>query len=81
MCCEFAFLSGASRVIMIDSNWRLDYVKEKCPKAEILDYGALPRGTSVTSKLMKMVPRGPDGYQSQAMVLLSPVQVPSVMYY
>jgi threonine dehydrogenase-like Zn-dependent dehydrogenase len=60
MCCDFAFLNGASRVIMIDSNWRLDYVKEKCPKAETLNYSTLPRGTSVTSKLKEMVPRGPD---------------------
>ena len=46
---------------MIDSNWRLDYVKEKYPKAETLDYSALPRGTSVTSKLKEMVnSRGPD---------------------
>ncbi|KAG0653094.1 Glutathione-dependent formaldehyde dehydrogenase [Hyphodiscus hymeniophilus] len=56
MCCEFAFMNGASRVIMIDSNWRLDYVKEKYPKAETLDYS-----TSVTSKLKEMVDgRGPD---------------------
>jgi threonine dehydrogenase-like Zn-dependent dehydrogenase len=46
---------------MIDSNWRLDYVKSKYPKVELLDYSALPRGTSVTSKLKEMVDgRGPD---------------------
>jgi threonine dehydrogenase-like Zn-dependent dehydrogenase len=60
MCADFAFINGASRVIMIDSNWRLDYVKSKYPKVELLDYSALPRGISVTSKLMEMVPRGPD---------------------
>ena len=61
MCCDFAFMNGASRVIMIDSNWRLDFIKEKYPKAETLDYSALPRGTSVTSKLKEMVDgRGPD---------------------
>ncbi|KAF8854235.1 GroES-like protein [Acephala macrosclerotiorum] len=60
MCADFAFMNGASRVIMIDSNWRLEYVKSKIPKVELLDYSALPRGTSVTSKLKEMVPRGPD---------------------
>ena len=60
MACDFAFLNGASRVIMIDQNWRLDYIKDKYPKAETIDYSALPRGTSVTAKLMEMVPRGPD---------------------
>jgi len=61
MCAEFAFMNGASRVIMIDQNWRLDYVKSKYPKVELLDYSALPRGTSVTSKLKEMVDgRGPD---------------------
>jgi threonine dehydrogenase-like Zn-dependent dehydrogenase len=60
MAADFSFINGASRVIMIDSNWRLDYIKSKYPKVETLDYSALPRGTSVTSKLMEMVPRGPD---------------------
>ncbi|KUJ16233.1 GroES-like protein [Mollisia scopiformis] len=60
MCADFAFMNGASRVIMIDSNWRLDFVKSKTPKVELLDYTALPRGTSVTAKLKEMVPRGPD---------------------
>ncbi|RAL61192.1 hypothetical protein DID88_010271 [Monilinia fructigena] len=60
MCAEFAFMNGASRVIMIDSNWRLDFVKSKIPKVELLDFSKLPRGTSVTAKLKEMVPRGPD---------------------
>lgn len=60
MSAEFAFMNGASRVIMIDSNWRLDFVKSKIPKVELLDYSKLPRGTSVTAKLKEMVPRGPD---------------------
>jgi len=60
MCADFAFINGASRVIMIDSNWRLEYVKSKYPKVELLDYSALPRGESVYSKLREMVPRGPD---------------------
>jgi threonine dehydrogenase-like Zn-dependent dehydrogenase len=45
---------------MIDSNWRLEYVKSKYPDVELLDYSALPRGTSVYTKLREMVPRGPD---------------------
>lgn len=60
MCADFAFINGASRVILIDNNWRLDYVKSKYPRVETLDYTALPRGTSVTAKLREMVPRGPD---------------------
>jgi threonine dehydrogenase-like Zn-dependent dehydrogenase len=60
MCAEFAFINGASRVIMIDNNWRLEYVKSKYPKVEFLDYSALPRGTSVSAKLKEMAPRGPD---------------------
>jgi threonine dehydrogenase-like Zn-dependent dehydrogenase len=60
MCAKFAFLNGASRVIVIDANWRLDFVKEKIPEVETLDYSKLPRGTSITAKLKEMVPRGPD---------------------
>lgn len=61
MCAEFSFLNGASRVIMIDQNWRLDYVKSKYPKVELLDYSKLGKGESVTSKLKEMVDgRGPD---------------------
>jgi len=60
MCAKFAFMNGASRVIIIDANWRLDFVKETIPAVETLDYSQLPRGTSVTAKLHEMVPRGPD---------------------
>jgi threonine dehydrogenase-like Zn-dependent dehydrogenase len=60
MAAKFAFMNGASRVIIIDANWRLDFVKEKIPEVETLDYSKLPRGTSVTAKLHEMVPRGPD---------------------
>jgi len=60
MCADFSLINGASRVIMIDQNWRLDYVKSKYPKVETIDFSALPRGTSVTAKLKEMVPRGPD---------------------
>ncbi|KAB8336684.1 hypothetical protein FH972_020995 [Carpinus fangiana] len=60
MCADFAFLNGASRVIMVDQNWRLDLVKAKNPKIETVDFTALPKGTTVTSKLMEMVHSGPD---------------------
>lgn len=46
---------------MIDQNWRLDFVKSKYPKVELLDYSKLSKGESVTSQLKKMCDgRGPD---------------------
>ncbi|KAI9744415.1 MAG: hypothetical protein M1818_001944 [Claussenomyces sp. TS43310] len=61
MCADYCFINGAARVIIIDQNWRLDYVKSKYPKVETIDYSALPKGESVTSTLIKMVPNGgPD---------------------
>jgi len=60
MCVDFSFLNGASRVILIDKNDRLEYVKSRYPNVETIDYSALPRGTSVTSKLKEMVHEGPD---------------------
>lgn len=60
MCAEFSFMNGASRVIVIDSNWRLDFLKKNYPKVETIDFSQLPRGTSVTSKLKEMVHGGPD---------------------
>jgi len=60
MAADFALMNGASRVILIDSNWRLDYVKSKYPKVETIDYSNLPKGESVTSTLQSMVHGGPD---------------------
>lgn len=61
MCVDFSFMNGASRVIVIDSNWRLDFIKERYPRAEVLDYSKLGRGETVTSKLKEMTDnRGPD---------------------
>lgn len=60
MCVDYAFLQKASRVILIDSNWRLDFVKSKTPKVETIDFSKLPRGTSVVSKLKEMIHEGPD---------------------
>jgi threonine dehydrogenase-like Zn-dependent dehydrogenase len=61
MAAEFSLLNGASKVIMIDSNWRVDFVKERYPNIETLDFSKLPKGESVTTALKKMCnDRGPD---------------------
>ncbi|KAK8238900.1 chaperonin 10-like protein [Phyllosticta capitalensis] len=62
MALDFAFLQGAKRVIIIDGvSWRLDFVKERYPRAETLDFTKLGKGESVTRKLKEMVDgRGPD---------------------
>jgi threonine dehydrogenase-like Zn-dependent dehydrogenase len=60
MCAGFSFINGASRVIIIDNNWRLDYVKSNYPRVETIDYTVLPRGQSITVKLKEMVHGGPD---------------------
>ena len=63
MCAQFSFINGASRVIVIDggaASWRLDFIKERNPKVETLNFTNLPRGESVTSELKKMVHGGPD---------------------
>ncbi|KAI9847729.1 MAG: hypothetical protein M1837_001977 [Sclerophora amabilis] len=63
MCAEMSFTNGASRVIMIDGgagSWRLEFIKSKIPKVESLDFTNLPKGSSVTSELKKMVHGGPD---------------------
>ena len=56
-CADFAFKKGAGRVILIDGgagSWRLDWVKQRLPKLETLNFTDLPRGESVTSQLKKM---------------------------
>lgn len=63
MCAEFSFLHGASRVILIDGGdaaWRLEFVKNKVPDLETIDFSQLPRGHSVTSRLKEMAPEGTD---------------------
>lgn len=63
MVVEFSFYHGASRVILIDggdASWRLDLVKSKIPRVELLDFTKLPKGESVTSQLKNMVHHGPD---------------------
>ncbi|KAI6855483.1 GroES-like protein [Hortaea werneckii] len=51
MCADYSFMEGASRVIMIDNNWRLDYVKSKVPKVESLDFSIYE---DVPAKLREM---------------------------
>lgn len=61
MAAEFSLMNGAKRVIMIDSNWRLDYMREKYPHVETIDFGKLKKGESVSNKLREMCGRrGPD---------------------
>jgi threonine dehydrogenase-like Zn-dependent dehydrogenase len=58
MFAEFSLINGASRVIIIDHNWRLDYVKEKCPKVERVNYSELQGTKAVVATLKEKV----DGY-------------------
>jgi len=61
MCVDFAFHVGAKRVIVIDNNWRLDWIKERYPRAETVNFSKLEKGETVTSTLKKMTDnRGPD---------------------
>lgn len=61
MAAEFSLINGASRVIMIDQNWRVEYVKSKYPHIETIDFSKLAKGETVTSKLKEMCDnRGPD---------------------
>ena len=54
MAADFSFLNGASRVILIDQNWRLDYVKEKYPKVETVDFSQLKGAKGVVNKMKEM---------------------------
>ena len=61
MCADFSFMNGAKRVIMIDQNWRLDFVKSKYPKVELVDFSKLSNTKGVVNRLKEMVDgRGPD---------------------
>jgi threonine dehydrogenase-like Zn-dependent dehydrogenase len=63
MAAEMSFMNGAKRVIVIDggaASWRLDYLKQKYPKIETLNFTDLPKNESVTSQLKKMEHGGPD---------------------
>jgi threonine dehydrogenase-like Zn-dependent dehydrogenase len=61
MAADFSLINGASRVIMIDQNWRLDWVKKNYPNIDTVDFTKLGKGETVTSKLKEMCNnRGPD---------------------
>jgi threonine dehydrogenase-like Zn-dependent dehydrogenase len=61
MCADFSFINGAKRVIVIDSNWRLDYIKENYPKVETVDFSELKGSKGVVSQLKMMCNgHGPD---------------------
>lgn len=60
MCADISFMHGASRVIAIDCNWRLDYVKEKYPKVETVDFSQLKGAKGVVNKLKEMTGGGPN---------------------
>jgi threonine dehydrogenase-like Zn-dependent dehydrogenase len=61
MAADFSLINGASRVIMIDQNWRLDWVKKNYPNIDTIDFTKLGKGETVTSKLKEMCNnRGPD---------------------
>lgn len=54
---QWAFIKGASRVIGIDANWRLDFAKSKLPKIETINYKNVK---SVKAEIDKLVPGGLD---------------------
>lgn len=60
MAAFYCFQKGASRVIAIDSNWRLQYGQSKLPKLEVLDYSRIPSGSSVPTELRKLMDKGVD---------------------
>lgn len=56
----FAFQAGASRVIGIDNNWRLDFAKSKIPQLEVLDFSKVDSKKGVSGTIQEMVPGGVD---------------------
>uniref|UniRef100_A0A0D6R0T0 Alcohol dehydrogenase-like N-terminal domain-containing protein n=1 Tax=Araucaria cunninghamii TaxID=56994 RepID=A0A0D6R0T0_ARACU len=61
MVVDFCFFNGAKRVILIDSvQWRLDLVKQKEPRVELLNFSQLPRGKYVPAALKELEPSGID---------------------
>lgn len=60
MTATFAFMNGAKRVILIDHNWRLDFVKSKLPQIETVNFSQLGEG-GVPQTLKEMTNGlGPD---------------------
>lgn len=61
MTADFSFINGAKRVIVIDSNWRLDLVKAKYPNVETVDFSQTKGAKGVVNKLKEMTDGlGPD---------------------
>ena len=63
MAAAMSFMNGAKRVIVIDGgagSWRLDFVKEKLPKVETVNFTELPKGKNIVSVLKEMEHGGPD---------------------
>lgn len=57
-CAKWAFLKGASRVIAIDRDWRLDFAKSKVPGLETINFD---EDTDVPGKIMKMTSQDHPG--------------------
>jgi len=57
---QWALIKGARKVVMVDSNWRLDYAKQKLPQVDTLDYSKLSTKEGVSGALKKMVSGGLD---------------------
>jgi threonine dehydrogenase-like Zn-dependent dehydrogenase len=51
-------MNGASSVLRIATNWKINYVKERYPKAEFLYYSTLLRRITVTWRRKKIAPHG-----------------------
>ena len=61
MCADFALMHGASRVIMIDQNWRLDFIKERYPHIETVDFSQFKGSKALVQHLNEICDgRGPD---------------------
>lgn len=61
MCAEFALMHKAKRVIMVDQNWRLDFIRERYPRIECVDFSQHKSPKGVVWKLKEMCDgRGPD---------------------
>jgi len=61
MCADFALMHKASRVIMIDENWRLEFIKERYPKIECVDFSQFKGSKALVQHLKEICDgRGPD---------------------
>ena len=61
MCADFALMHKASRVIMVDQNWRLEFIKERYPKIETVDFSQFKGSKALVQHLKEICDgRGPD---------------------